>query len=671
MQLTDALNLVKRLINSGETHPDYQRTVDLSDTYRIYITGKGISKKLIQFVQREDAALFAQRMLLTKSVTPAVASSIRQPFNKVTRNDRIKKKIRIENKTRELIVNEMIEKFYGAARKKNRGLDYWLKTRFVEMGFVDPNAWVVVEWDAPENLAQTVTPRPFEVSAAQAVNFFISNDEVKWLFVCQGIKYNSSTPAGTGGTGTANATTPLNPAGAGIEPTKKDGTRWTLYDEDVTVVYEEVDPAYLKASGYVLKAGEEYAVIKDKTYLVRTFFPNIGYVPAFRIGYKRDEETNGRTFVNPWHDGLCYFDKSLKTVSELDLTMTLHAFPQKIQYVQKCKGQPAGEGQPRRACNQGIIQGTNQVCPICKGHGYKIHTTAQDAILLPMPDDPKEMVDLEGLLVYKAPPTELVKMQNEYVLQLERQAHQAVFNSQVFVKKAGGGMTESTTATEADFNMQSVYDALEPFTEKMSEIWREMVTIFGVIAGEDVKNIDVSHDFPADYKLKTSDILLGERKTASESGAPPFFIETLDDDLATIVYQGDDLGLAKYKVKRRYFPFTGKNEDEVALLLASEHVPKAPKVLYANFDLIFREIEAENAGFYLMNDLNKQREIVAEKVQEWIDRLDEETPQAMAPAFRPGGSNEPGGQQGDGNPGNDNPGGNSNDNPGGNQNAAK
>jgi hypothetical protein len=200
---------------------------------------------------------------------------------------------------------------------------------------------------------------------------------------------------------------------------------------------------------------------------------------------------------------MCYFDKSLKTVSELDLTMTLHTFPQKLQYVQKCQG-PSRQ----KKCNQGMLQDGTQ-CPTCKGIGFKLHTTAQDAILLPMPEGKDDMLDLEKLLVYKTPPIELIKFQNEYTQQLEKQVHQSVYNSQVFVKKAGQpGATGQPlqTATETDYNMQSVYDTLEPFTEKYSEMWCDLVITFAILAGAKEEDLDAGHDFPADYKLKTSDI---------------------------------------------------------------------------------------------------------------------------------------------------------------------
>lgn len=621
MLLIDALKLSKQLIDANEENKDRKHVTGLADKYKKLITGDNIGSLLVQFVQREDKALFEQRLKLTKAITPAVAASIRKPFNKVVRNDRVRKSWKMSTETRNATVNTMVKSFFGAARKQNRGLDYWMKTRFLELQFTDPNAWVVLDWKAPQTPAEVVTPRPFEVSSTMAQNWLIINDEVKWLFVCQDITFfTASTLA------------------IDSKVTKKSGKRYTLYEEDFTVVYEQADENYIKQSGYVFKPGETAETIKNVYYLVRYFEPKVGYVPAFRVGYLRDEVTDGRTFVNPWHDALCYFEKSLKTVSEMDLTMALHVFPQKLQYVQKCIGEERnGRAQP---CRSGRMA-NGDICKTCKGAGYQIHTTAADVINVPMPEDAKDMFNLDQMLVYKAPPIETVKFQNEYILQLEKQCHQAVFNSQVFIKKQTAGSDPSAggdvaqTATEADFNMQSVYDALEPFTEKYSELWMDILTTFAIIAGDKIETIKVVHQFPADYKLKTSDVLLAERRTASNSGAPSFMIATIDDDLADILYNGDDLNINKYYVKRRYFPFPGKTADEVALLLASAYVPKYFKVLYSNFDEIFKEIEKTNPEIWTDKEaIAKTDGLVKAKVEEYIQRVDQQNPSFNLNAFR-------------------------------------
>lgn len=614
MQLPEALELVTRLIDKEEKHSDYTRTVDLADKYRAMITGAGIDEQLLQFIQREDDAMFDQRVRITKTVTPAVAASVRKPFNKVARNDRIKKKINLPTEARVAVVDTMVKEFFGTKKKKNKGLDYWMKVRFTALQFIDPNAWVVIEWKAPETLSAIVKPRPFEVKAWQAYNFFIVNDETKWLFVFQDIIFLEGPGDGKKG-----------------DNVEKPGGRFTLYDEDLTLVFEQIDKGYYQSHPDGQQPGDELVEIKSKWFVVRSFLPNLGFAPVVRIGYNPDEETDGRTFVNPWHEGLCYFEKLLGTVSELDLTMALHTFPQKLQYVQKCIGESK-----ERGCNKGRCKDGTQ-CTECKGTGYKIHTTAQEAILLPMPDEPVDMIDLEKILVYKSPPIDLIKFQNEYSLQLERQVHQSVFNSQVFVKNNysndTGGAIEPT-ATGADMNMQSVYDTLEPFTEKSSEVWRDIVTIFAILAGEkEIEKIEIIHIFPADPKLKNSIMLMAERKLAKDSGAPAFLIETIDDDMARIIYEGDTLGLEKYRVKRRYFPFIGKNEEEIAMLISSQFVRKTDKILYTNFEQIFKELEAEDPKFYLMQNLKDQAQKVADKVAEFALELGDDEPEFKREGF--------------------------------------
>lgn len=650
MLLVDALTLIKRILKNNEVNQDYNWVTELADKYRKLITGVNIESLLIQFVQREDAELFAQRTRLTKAITPAVASSVQKPFNKVVRNDRVRKSIDVGNPSRQENIETMIKAFYGAKKKKNRGLDYWLKTRFLQLQFTDPNAWMVLEWATPATPAAVIEPKPFEVSAHMAKNWLIINDEVKWLQITQPIFFTKIIGAAT------------DPTGNGKE-VKEPGFRHTLYDEDVTVVYEQADPLYLQSINYKLGPNEAWDKIGDIDYLIKTFSPNIGYVPAFRLGYARDEATKGRTFVNPWHDALCYFEKSLKTVSEMDITMALHVFPQKLQYVNKCPGEVRNNR--TIACNAGRLPDGN-TCKNCKGSGYQIHTSAADAILLPMPDDKNEMLPLDQMIAYKAPPIETIRFQNEYILQLEKQVHQAVFNSQLFIKKqsaggvGGAGGDVMQTATEADYNMESVYDALEPFTEKYSELWIDIVTTFAVLAGESNQDkIDIIHQFPAVPKLKTTDVLLSERKAAADTGAPSFLIETIDKDIADIIFTGDVLQLKKYSVKSRYFPYPGKTADEIALIISSQYVPQEYKVLYLNFDQIFKELEKEHPEIWGDILPAKMDTLVRDKVIEFILKLGAGAPSFNINDFRnsnpaggdgtagnnPGSSGSPGQQQ--------------------------
>lgn len=598
MNIQDAVQLAVSLAKSGETHQDYDRVVKMADKYMTLITGEEMERLLFQFIQRESKEMFDQRKRITQAITPAVASSISKPFYKVSRNDKIKKRFDFKDPQKDEAVREMIKGFFGEKRRKTRGLDYWLNTRFVELTFIDPNAWVVVEWDTPE-ANKIAEPHPFEVTSREAVNFKYWNEELQWLFVKLAIKYDK--------------------LGDNGDVVKEIGTKWTLYEQDYTVVVCQVCPKKIKQDGYELRPGEQLIEINSNTFLLSVYEPKIGFVPAFRIGYNRDEYTKGRTFVNPWHPAMAYFMKSIKTVSEMDLTMSLHTFPQKLQYVEKCSGESR-----EKPCHHGYVNGTAEKCGACKGTGYKFHTTAQDAILMPMPDNKEDMIPLNDILVYKAPPIDLIKFQDEYTKNLKLEAHLAVFNSQVFVNPDA---QVAKTATEVDANMQGVYDTLEPYTEKVSEMWKDIVYVMAHLAAvPNPEDAEIIHQFPADPKLKTTAVLLAELAAVNASGAPSFMRDAISEDLASIIYAGDDLGYLKYSVRHRFFPFNGKTPDEIAMLVSSQYVSKFTKVLYANFEAIFNDIALENPGFYLMKSYSKQWTIVQAKVNEYMEELDEQEP---------------------------------------------
>lgn len=599
MELQEGIKLAKQLAKTQEKHQDYARVVKLADEYMTLITGEDMQRLLFQFIQREDKTMFDQRLRLTQAITPAIASSIMKPFYKVSRNDKVRKRFDFKSPDKNKDITTMLEGFYGSKRRKTKGLDYWLKTRFVELTFHDPNGWIVTEWKQVD-LGELPEPHPFEVSAKEAVNFKFVNDDLKWLFVELNIKFDRVNQKN--------------------EIEKADGLKWTLYDEDYTIVICRVCKKKMKMDGQELTGNQQLIEMDDNDYLLTVYEPKLGFVPAFRVGYNRDGYTKGRTFVNPFHPAMPFFKKSIKTVSELDLTMTLHAFPQKLQYVEKCQGISKVV-----SCHGGYKNGTSDKCEACKGTGYKVHTTAQDAILMPMPEQGEEHpLKLDELLVYKTPPIELIKFQDEYTKGLKLEAHMAVYNSSVLVNPES---QVAKTATEVDTNMQSIYDTLEPYTEKISEIYKEVVYTFAYLAAvenpEDGENI---HQYPGDLKLKTTGVLLNELKLVNESGAPSFMRDAIGNDLAEIIYSGDDLGYTKYATKHRFFPFNGKNPEEIAMLMGSQHVSRFTKVLYSNFEAIFTDIGLETPSFWFMKSYSKQWNIVQEKVNEYMEELGESDP---------------------------------------------
>ena len=598
--LSQAVTLAKTLAATKEKHINYKKTVELMDEYSANITGENIAKYLKRFTPREDKAMFAQRVQLTNSINPAIASSLMKPFYKVSRNNHVAKKYDFKNEKINNAIGIMLNDFNGQKVDDTDGFELWLKTRFIELSFADPNGFIVLEWDAAA-ANDTIKPRPFEVASNEVLNFEFKGEQLIWLFVNTKMKYYAQSADGKI---TANV-----------------GDKYTLYGIGYTITIEDCDKNYREKNGLPLDLNQQYVVINNKTVLLSTYDTKLGFVPAFKVGYARDLATKGKTLINPFHAAMPYFRKALKTTSELDITMTGHVFPQKLQYIRPCQG--ASFDKP---CTNGKDPQGN-VCGSCQGTGFSTVKSAQEALYLPMPDDPKDMIPLDQILVYKSPPIDLVKFQDEYGKGLEQSAHLAVYNNNMFISPSP---QFAKTATEVDSNMDGVYDALEAFTEKYSKVWKFIVYTCAVLAGMDEKSDEfvLLHAFPPDPKLKTQSLLLADLKAINESGAPSFMRDITNQDIAEIVFNGDEEALLRYKVKHLFYPYNGLSKEEITMQLASQFVSDNTKILYANFEAIFTEIEKSTPKFYLLN-YKKQDEIVIEMIEKFKNEILQSEPMAI------------------------------------------
>ena len=591
MDFTEKLTKFKKKKSSNKKHADYQRTVDLAKEYKAHVSGVGIDDYLKRFAKREDEEMFEQRKRLTNSISQSVASSLQKPFYKVARNKNVKKKFTLKgDKTREEIVKKMISGFYGTNELNTKGLDFWLKNRFIELTFTDPNAFVVIEWEAkPENVP--LEPYPYEVNSIDAYDYTYKHGVLNELFTRQ-----------------SETIIYLDKDGAEKE---KVVDAFTLYEIGSSLKVVEYCPKYFEAKGIVIDETRQVTFVENEIHFIATYNEtNLDFIPAFRVGYIRDTATDGRTFVNPFESAMPYFRKALKAVSELDLSITLHTFPQKLQYVTKCKGKGT------KKCNNGMVSGTQTVCSECKGSGLQIHTSGQDAIYFPLPDTPDEMFDLDKILVYKQPPIDLIKFQDEYVRNLKKDAHLSVYNSNMFLAE---DPQFAKTATEVNTNTQGIFDTLFPYTEKFSEVWKTAVKVFVRLSGF-LTDFELVHIFPTDLEIKTVAVLMAELKLANESEAPSYFRDAILEEIANQVYEGDELGREKHFIRHKFFPFSGKTETEIQFLMASPYVSNFTKVLYANFEAIFTDIEKAVPNFYKLN-YNLQWEKLNEFVKPYLEEI--------------------------------------------------
>ena len=594
MNNQEAIDLLISKVKNNDTHCDYERTVEVSDTCRMYVTNKGLNAKLRQFKIREDEAAFQQRCRITKHIIKSVVSSLRKPFYKVSRNDRVKKKIDIKDEGKAQELKNMQNQFFA-----NGGLDAFMRTRFVELTFIDPNSWVVIEWPSFKE-GSLPRPYPYEIKSHEARDFEYEAGVLQWLFAAKEIAYRMKND---------KKHTRLK---------KKNGFKYMIYSKDITAVMTQVDRPYIDENPNEIPEGAAIIELDKKHYILQSFEHKAGVTPAMRIGYKRDDLTDGRTFVAPYDEAEPFLEKMVNSNSEFDLTIAAHVFPQKFQYAYACPG-PSVE----QSCNKGRLA-DGCTCPTCEGTGTKFHKSSQDAITLPLPGSGfgeltnDMLVDLSKLMHYEGPPIDTVTFQKDYIDYLEMKTHQAMYNSTVFVKINNPKIAE--TATEKDQDMDSVYDTLLPFAEQFSLFWLFSTSVMVVLVGLKNEEVEKAHVFPKDFKLRTMSQLLNQLKTLNDSQAPTFVKEAVNRDLAEVICSGDQMEMIRYDTKQRFYPFAGKSEAEIMFLMSGGFVTNFNKVLYANFELIFREIEKDIPNFYMLNS-KRQWEIVGKKVNVIIEDI--------------------------------------------------
>lgn len=607
LNFTDGKQMLFDTIRHGLRHRDYKRVCDLAKEYTAYVTGEDIRDLLVQFAPREDEKAFNQRVAITEIVTPYIANRIMTPMYKAGRT--------LAAETMEWVDDKKLEdtkdKFSSEERKQKLmdaigsyhgevSVDDFLAYRHVELEATDANTFLVTDFEGevdPSDPNTKAEPYPFEVNSEEAINFKYKNNKLQFLIV-------------------------LNE----VNNLKK----YTTYlDKDWIIAQQITEEEYKvrqNEKGIEIFFKDPDKKSTDEIYVITTAEHKASGIPAKRVGHKKDLKTRGRTCVPMMHAARAFFKKSIKTISEFDLTQALHIFPQKISYDTVCPGDVAKQV----ICRDGKTP-DGEICPQCKGTGFNDHRSSQDIIRVKMPGDLKDVVSLENFIAYKHPPAEILEFLKKLGLyEIPELAVKAVYTSELF-----SADTITTTATEKNIDLESVYDALKSFTDQRSELKKHIVmTIASYI---DVsKGLVYEHKFPKDFKMKSITMLLADLTALNNTGAPSYIKKAVVSDIAQKLYADKPDELLKIETKEKFHPFSGKSEGEIATVISERLTPRFNIILYANFDQIFDELDQENSkgdiSFYKM-EMSKQRSLLKTKVEQFVKAIADEQAAERAADF--------------------------------------
>jgi hypothetical protein len=274
--------------------------------------------------------------------------------------------------------NNILDKFWGAY-----SFDDYVSVRQLELQNYDPNSFVVIEFKPFDNTIEKPAPYPYEVSSYNAVDYLYENNVLQYLIskdIIQGEEGKLS--------------------------------KYTIYYTGAWIRYTETDEKNIVSSGQesLVIDGKQYVKIDNKYFLFEYGENKLAYVPAYQVGFIRDMWTNGETFVNNWHCAIPFLNKTLKVNSELDIVMSYMAFPQQLRYIPKCTDAD---------CMNGVNRSDGSACKSCKGTGLQVpKATAMDSVTIKLPDVPTDMINIDSILSYKYPPTDIIRLEIEYIEKL-------------------------------------------------------------------------------------------------------------------------------------------------------------------------------------------------------------------------------------------------------------
>ncbi len=586
-------------IAKGLRHRDYEHVKKLTKLYRQLFLGEDIKELIVQKSLREDDKSLELRQKFAIIHTPAWASSMINDFNEVDRIRPIAKGFKYIDKEQEKAskLQLAIDNFFA-----NNNVDYWRKERVHSLSFIDPNAYVAIETMPFDNKVEKAKPYPFISGSDDCLYYNYINDVLESLGVRVDYEYIIKNEEG--------------------QEVKRQGSKYTLYVKEYALTLTPVDPkgidvpAISEDSTFSFDIDRDVPETitsttlfdkwhvrtdKDSVYRLDVHFNGIDRVNAYRIGKERDELTDGRTCISLLHPAVTYMLKAVDAITESDITFLAHVFQQKIQYVKPC------------ALDENNICATSgeniKNCSKCAGTGMPVHKTSSDILTIPLPTDTTEpLMDLSKLVHYAVPNPDVIKLQNERLKELEEKAYSKVFNTEDVVKA-----NIADSATSKMIQKQAKYNAYLPYAEKVAEMYR--TTVYLIAAWRDEQTgLIVEYILPGDFKLETLTELLATLKTANDSGLPAPLRETITNDIAAKMYTDQPYQLKVYLTKQFYNPFRSKSDAQVQSLLANNLVAYNDKVLYANFDRVFKQIAISEPKFYDIEELATQAKIVEDEV---------------------------------------------------------
>lgn len=572
----------------GLRHQDYQRTVDLKHFYTQIVDGIGQGELVLSLRSRETTEQMEQRLNITQNRTKAIYGKLEAFLKRVFRTDKIAFDVNTEKEADQDNLNKAISVF----GKNGESLLKYAEDTALFLNGKDPNA---VLWIMHERMDNLDTFDPFIFASDEVLYINKVKGSIKQLVALQydlASYYNGDS-----------------------YKEKLIAFYWTFIEGEIVLTIQ-VDEELMNNSDYYdqyfVEEEVNYYEIKDTVYGSRTWETETDVLPVTNVGYKKDRQTDGRTFVSFWDDSSELFTQLINVGSQYDISLTLHTFLQKVQYYTPCDY----IDDHGHECRSGMLHPKNDICPVCNGSGKKIHTSGQDLIEIQYPDEDSIKIMPKDLVSYVDMPFQIVTHQANEVYSYPSKISEAVFGIDLTFTP-----NQQQTATANQNFYDTAYDVMYDFTSSPSHIFNFAVDQIASALG--IKQLDRRLVYSNNFNLETEQDLFQMREQAVNSGATPEALESIDRRILNKQNKNNKEFMNVFLTMRKFLPFTNLDKEMKQEYVLGLNNKSLQKSLFMNFNQITHDIINNRKDFILL-DYDKQKEIVIEFTEPYINSLIEE-----------------------------------------------
>lgn len=583
------IQLIEKVLNKHR-HAYYDRTNEIASYWYSMVTGTHQEDYIVSYKQRETEGQKQQRIHLYNPRTKDVAGTAISIFDKVDNSDPIAETTVFPDSSDQVNKNQVGEIDRNVSDfKDGTTLKKWLSENYQNLNATDPNAWLVFTYYVD---GETIKTTADIVPSYSVYDFSYDNGDLEYLV-------------------THETKRALNA-----------GNRGGMTDLDCFYVYtKDTIYHYVEFKNVKYQYAEDASKVKvNDTVFMLSEYANIGgRVPAIRVGYNPDICTGNKSFVTMLDKSEYLFKELINRKSEFDLSLALHTFLQKFQIAEPCDFHDHEE---KDHCDGGTMSRSGATCAKCKGTGLKIHTSAQDIILVKAPTaestmEGEQFVGLQDRVHYPSMPFDIVNKQDELIDKYSKQVGISIFGVDISERE-----NPNVTATAISNYYDSINHVLSAYAYGKSAIYRFAVEQISINKGYGVPV--VRYEYSDTFDILTLQEMFTMLKSAKESGAAYSTIKDMQDDITAKQNQGNPLVIDAVRIREQFKPFKGLSADERKMHLASLSEYDRNKIAYLYNDIIFDRIMAQTdiSNFLMMtyanqlNEVNKQVSIIVDEMKE-------------------------------------------------------